>query len=824
MGGGVQGGGVRGAWKSARQRSRVLRAVVALVVLAGALAALFTWLDQRAELSRARPEVEGRIAVQGLRNSLWIVRDRRGVPHVRAASEEDAWFGLGFVQAQDRLGQMLWLRREAEGRTAEVIGPDGLPVDRWSRTLGFARLARGEARHLPEPVARMLRAYSAGVNAEIQRVAAGRVGRPVGIGDAPAAISPWRPSDSLALLELHAWSLGGCLQELVVLAQLIQHLGPIAARPFFPDTVGLAAMPEAGRTAAHPRRQWPVQASQLAPLRSALGAAGSSVGSSAWVVEGRLARHGRPLLAADSHFGPQFPAQLYEADLEGGALDVAGATLPGIPAFWTGFTPDVVWASTHYPALVADLFAETLDPDAPDRYRDGNRWRRLRTRREKVQVRGEASESLDVRETSRGPLVDGLLPLAQRPLSVKWTGALPGPRLVGLLDLAHAHSADEVRAALRLHQQPVLAVVFADEKGQGGLQVAGAIPRREAPSGAVPVPGNDPAYDWDDTIPFDALPALDLGGPHPFLVAADGPIPGSRGIERLWRPGDRSRRIATLLREAASRGPLDLAAVAAMQRDVQSERAADLVAAALAMAGDPSQLPREAAEMMHALLHWSGRSTPDSRGAAAYHVFVEKLLRALFEPVLGRRLLEAYLALPRVQAEALLRHALHDARNGGDPELPWTSPSTVQQAVRQSLRDAWIVLSVDLGSNREKWTWGRLHPLRFRPLLQLPLAGRQALPRPFPYGGDGGTVQVAEYRGLGSFATRVVSTYRLAADAANLDQALTSLAPGESGHPASQHAFDQLGRWRQGRPSLLSTSDPVIEDGPVARLRLVPAP
>ena len=32
--------------------------------------------------------------------------------------EADAFFGLGFVHAQDRLAQMLWLVRAARGRTA----------------------------------------------------------------------------------------------------------------------------------------------------------------------------------------------------------------------------------------------------------------------------------------------------------------------------------------------------------------------------------------------------------------------------------------------------------------------------------------------------------------------------------------------------------------------------------------------------------------------------------------------------------------------------------------------------------------------------------
>ena len=37
--------------------------------------------------------------------SLQIARDERGVPHITAATLEDAMFGLGFVQAEDRLFQ-----------------------------------------------------------------------------------------------------------------------------------------------------------------------------------------------------------------------------------------------------------------------------------------------------------------------------------------------------------------------------------------------------------------------------------------------------------------------------------------------------------------------------------------------------------------------------------------------------------------------------------------------------------------------------------------------------------------------------------------------
>ena len=57
----------------------------------------------------------------------------------------------------------------------------------------------------------------------------------------------------------------------------------------------------------------------------------------------------------------------------------------------------------------------------------------------------------------------------------------------------------------------------------------------------------------------------------------------------------------------------------------------------------------------------------------------------------------------------------------------------------------------------------------------------------------------------------------------NLDQALTAFAPGASEHAGHPHATDGIERWRLGKPNLLSTSDPVIEDGPVQTLLLEPA-
>jgi len=803
----------------ASRGARGLAWVLASALLVAAVVLALRVLDARRGVRAAHPPVEGRLTAPGLEGRVEVVRDRRGIPHVRALHDADAWLALGFVHAQDRLAQMLWLRRVAQGRSAEWAGESGLAADRLARTAGLAVRAALDAERASPRARAVLASYAAGVNVRLARLAEGLEEPPLALGEPLAGVEPWAPADSLALLKLHAFAQDATLEESLVLAELIQRFGGFGARPFFPPGLGFDAVPpEPDPTLA---RGLP---SPAPALRAAAGLAGRSIGSTAFAVSAGLASREGALLAADLHFEARAPANVYEAHLHAGELDVAGATLPGIPGFWTGFTPDVAWASTRVPVVVADLFVETLHPDDPRRYKDGSRWRSLAMREETLRVRGGAEETLAVAETVRGPLVHTLVD-SGRPLALRWPGALPGTGVEALVQMAYADGAEALREALRQHHEPVLEVVYADRRGHGGSQVAGWIPKRALPAGGVPVPARNPAFLWKDPLAYDDLPRRSLGPGSAWVVAADGPVggrPAGAGMEVLWRPGERARRVNALLREAALAGGVDVTTLVAVQRDVTSGGASELIEAALRLAGDLSGLRREARDVAQTLEAWDRRSATDSLGAAVYHVFLTRLVRALFEASLGPELLERYLALRGVSPGVLVQGVLEAAARGEPDPNGWADPEAVRAAVRRSLGDAWISLSVELSANRERWTWGNLHRVRFAPLARTaPALGELG---PFAYGGDASSVQVAEYRGVDSLDARVVATYRFVANASDLDQALTSLTPGQSEHPAHRHATDGLARWLEGRPSLLSTSPPVIEDGEVARLTLEPPP
>src|ERR1700722_2122042 len=90
--------------------------------------------------------------------------DARGVPHIHAASIDDALFTQGYVTAQDRLWQMEGLRRYSAGDLAEVIGPSALESDEEARRLRIRRIAEDAYVTLPPGDRAAAAAYARGVN------------------------------------------------------------------------------------------------------------------------------------------------------------------------------------------------------------------------------------------------------------------------------------------------------------------------------------------------------------------------------------------------------------------------------------------------------------------------------------------------------------------------------------------------------------------------------------------------------------------------------------------------------------------------------------
>ena len=144
--------------------------------------------------SRSLPDYDATLELAGPNAPIEIVRDHANVPHILAKTDHDAYFGLGFAHAQDRLWQMIVLRRTAQGRLSELFGRSTIETDTYMRRFDIYRLALSSVDAQDAQTIAALEAYSEGVNAQFQQVNRGSSGRgapELFVFNTPFA--PWRP-------------------------------------------------------------------------------------------------------------------------------------------------------------------------------------------------------------------------------------------------------------------------------------------------------------------------------------------------------------------------------------------------------------------------------------------------------------------------------------------------------------------------------------------------------------------------------------------------------------------------------------------------------
>ena len=141
------------------------------------------------DIRAALPDMTRSVTAEGVGDSIEILRDAQGIPHIRARSFHDAFFGQGFATAQDRLWHMDHDRHVAYGRWAELVGESGLEQDLSMRRLQIARSVEDDYAALNLGTKTMLDAYAAGVNAFID----GPDPLPIEYRMLEMAPAPWQP-------------------------------------------------------------------------------------------------------------------------------------------------------------------------------------------------------------------------------------------------------------------------------------------------------------------------------------------------------------------------------------------------------------------------------------------------------------------------------------------------------------------------------------------------------------------------------------------------------------------------------------------------------
>ncbi len=757
--------------------------------------------------------IHGKLRVPGLRAPVRVQRDRWGVPHIYATNQHDLFFAQGFVVAQDRLFQMELWKRSGQGRLAEILGPSAVERDINARRLLYRGDTGAEfASYAPDARA-ILEDFTSGINAYIDAaLQPGSEDLPKEFGMAGFAPEHWRPEDCLN--RLAAYSMTGNAAAELQHAAAVSLLGATKAGPYFEFDPAAPLEPAPGANFS----------GLSAAILENIVASDQRIAvrpeprreSNDWTVAGSLTATGKPLLANDPHRVVALPSLRYIVHLVAPGWNVIGAGEPGLPGVAAGHNEQIAWGFTIFGLDQQDLYLETLDPADPERYASPDGWRRMETRLETIRVRGSEPVDVRLRFTRHGPVLwqDGT-----RALALRWVGSEPGTAgYLGSLALDRATDWRQFEATMPRWKVPSENIVYADRAGNIGEHSTGLAPIRKNWTGLLPVPG-DGAYEWSGFVPTEELPHSFNPAAGFIATANQKMIPDNYAyaVGYEWAPPVRFLRATELLQAAKDSGhKLTVRDMEDFQLDVVSRYARDLQRLLRAALADAAAAPGEVRAAAEFLLSWDCALRGESPQAALFEVWTAELRRSVTRLAVpeAARAAVGELSVPQTIA------ALDPVASHAGKIEPVPHPGNV---LLEALAAAQALLAQRQGGDMRRWSWGRLHQVRFRhPLDELP-GGSAFDPLPAERPGDDDVLQATGFDD-DSFDQTDGASYREIFDLDDWDRSRAINVPGQSGRPGSRHYDDLLPLWRDGRYFPLLYSKAAVDRATTDRFTLLPAP
>ncbi|GAA1964533.1 penicillin acylase family protein [Catenulispora subtropica] len=799
------------------------------------------------------PPHDQTLTLPGLSGTATVSFEANGTAHIKAATDSDMYRALGYTHARFRLFEMDLARRQAEGRLAETTNdPAALPSDEYELDLGLLRASQRDWAALPadSPARAVLTEYAQGVNSAIAQMKKDNT-LPLYYKLMNFSVEQWTPIDSLAVQRLETQTLAfdplptaysyiaGAFGE-QKFEQLYQAVGqnpqypydpgpyqklpltPIPARADGTPTPTGGTVPQASSTSQEFQigsSQQAIDASaQFQDRLSQLPAnAYHTIGdSNAWVVSGKLTASGKAILASDPHLNLTMPSIWYQVELRSPSYQLAGVTVPGIPAVLDGKNQHISWGLTNSQRPGTFYYLEKTDAAHPDQYFWNGQWQPMTKIVNKIKKHDGSTVDYTTRMTVHGPImtVQGVT------AAVWFTGTLPSDNLDTMLTVEKATTFDQFHQALRGWNTPPQNFAYADDAGNIGIVNAGLQPQTaDSCLPWLPMAGTGEC-DVAGSIPFEALP-ITYNPPSGFAqtanqreVGTDYPYYYGRGYD-FFDQGWRSTEITKALTGATG-------ITSQQMQDLQMSSADDVARAMLPTVLDDLQGqqwdPVQTAAL-NDLKTWDYSLTADSTAATIWGRFMVLYGYAVWHPVWQQYKVPAPprdVFTPRTNDST---YAV-DGLNGllinmtvNDTANPLFAPAgstthTAPEVIRQAFASAVDDLKSKRGPDVTTWKLGNGHKVMIASLLKSPTLDEG----PFASGGSGRTinsvVSAAPVR-HGKTLTGVAvggASWRMVVDWGT-GQGVGVYPGGQSENPASPWYSDRLADWFAGRNTPMLEGD-----------------
>jgi penicillin amidase len=520
-------------------------------------------------------------------------------------------------------------------------------------------------------------------------------------------------------------------------------------------------------------------------------------GSNSWAVAAPHAVGGA-LLANDMHLGLGMPNIWYRLAQrwteEGHERQVSGVSLAGFPVVLAGSSGRIAWGFTNSQGDWSDLVVLDVDPSDASRYLTPAGTQSFVEHNETIAIRDAEPQSLVVRETIWGPVVDS--DRAGRPRVAHWVAHLAGSVNLEILDLIEAETVDEAVDAAHHAGLPAQNLVVVDQAGRIGWTIIGPVPRRVGTDGRLPASWTDGTTKWDGWLDGDAVPRI-VNPPAGRIWTANARVVSGQMLDVLgdggYALGARAKQIRDSLMAIEDATPQKMLDLQLDDRALFLEPWHRLMVQVLSESRTRGSRIEELLRRTRG--DWTGRASVDS---VAY-----RLVRDWRSQVAQRVL------SPLVAACEIADPNFDYLRVGERIEGPlWVLVTDRPDHLLDPQYSSWDALFLDaaegllkelVGDDPEpsldRFTWGARNTFALRHPLSGAIPGISRLldieARPFP--GDSHMPRVQGV-GFGASVRFVVSPGRE-------EQGILDMPAGQSGHPLSPYYRAGHEYWAEGRPA-----------------------
>jgi acyl-homoserine-lactone acylase len=404
-----------------------------------------------------------------------IRRTAYGIPHIKAKDFKGIGYGYGYALAQDQICLMADTYLTVSAQRSRYFPPDetytsegnGGVFTNLDSDFFYQRLIdRKTVRSLlakkpplgPEPaIRRGAKGYVAGYNRYLKDTGVDR------LPDSRCRGKPWVKPITLQDFYMRLYSLVLLASQGVVIDGIAQAAPPIGPGP--------AALPS-------------MELLREFPDRWRLG----RLGSNAYGLGSQATRTGKGIVLGNPHFPWEGPERFYQAHLTiPGKVNVAGASLHGVPLILIGHTRNMGWSHTVSTAWRFTPFELQLMPGSPTSYMYDGEVRQMKAENVTVQVRGDGGElepqTRTLYSSHHGSVfnsIAGLPVFPWSPVNAYAMGDVNAENFRVFNHFFHVNRAQSVRRLHRIETKyqgiPWVNTIAADSRGQAYYADIGSIP------------------------------------------------------------------------------------------------------------------------------------------------------------------------------------------------------------------------------------------------------------------------------------------------------------------------------------------------------------